>query len=113
MRAVLRSGIARLLCYVGIPASIVFALLMYAASLVGSYDAGKDCAARQSDSGARNVDVTRSSFPPNATCVFADGATENLVPTSFAVLLWGSIGGSVVCVAGAVFFERRSERLHG
>ncbi|MEO6086229.1 MAG: hypothetical protein ABIQ18_24270 [Umezawaea sp.] len=93
--------------------SIVFALLMYAASLVGSYDAGKDCATRESDGGARNIDVTRSSFPPNATCAFADGTTEDLVPTLFAVLFWSGLGSSAVCVAGTAFLERRSERLTG
>lgn len=96
------------MCYAGIPVSILVALVLYAASLVGAYDAGKACAALRSGGGARNVDVTTSSFPPNSTCVFADGTTEDLVPTSFAVLLWGGIGGSVVCLAGTALFERRS-----
>lgn len=109
----MRSILARLLCYVGIPVFILFALVMYGVSLVGAYDAGKACATRESAGGARNVDVTGSSFPPDSTCVFADGATEDLVPTAVDVMFWGSIGGAVACVAGTVLFERRSERLKG
>jgi hypothetical protein len=109
VRAEKRSCPVRLLCYVGIPTFILLAFVMYSLSLLATMDnAARGCGSLESESGARNVGMTEREFPPDAVCLFADGTTRSLVPLAADVMFWGSIGGIVVCFAGAFFLERRN-----
>ena len=104
----------RLLCYVGIPTFMLFALVMYGVSLLATMDnPARHCGSLSSENGAKNVGMTEREFPPDAVCSFADGTTKSLVPLAVDVMFWGGIGGVVVCVAGAFFLERRDVHLKG
>lgn len=98
----------RYLCYAGIPTFILLAVVMYGLSFLGVMDnPARACGSLESESGARNVGMTERTFLPDAVCVFADGTTRSLVPPAADVVFWSSVGGVVVCVAGAYFLERR------
>ncbi|MFF9206031.1 hypothetical protein ACF1AE_30310 [Streptomyces sp. NPDC014986] len=71
------------------------------------------CSASVTGVHERALEVRRSVFPAQATCVYPSGATHDLVPAWWDGPAWAALGASLLALSGLVQALRRHGRRPG
>ncbi|MFF1734241.1 hypothetical protein [Streptomyces sp. NPDC058247] len=98
--------LGRLAVFAGGTLLAVYLLALFSTGSPGSTPL-ESCSAFTTGIYERAQDVRRAPFPAQATCVYGDGRTYELVPRWMGGVQWVLLGVVIVCAGGAVRAGRR------
>lgn len=103
-RAVVRFGTLAVVSFLAL--AVLCAFVPLAMAPPGG-DPLSACSASTTGVYERASEVQRAVFPPQATCVYPSGATYDLAPVWWGVMVWVALGTALTTVVGLVQAVRR------